>query len=325
MSEHEEEVAIELPPSGDAAFTALMDFMVEEAGSEETSESTETPGTATGADGQPATGSKESRTESSTDGPNLAGAGGDSSVLDEGGTHTSADSSFSGGGVGTVDASSLAPKWGEISEAIETRFQETYTNTALEEVKTEYGRYFGALEKHPRMLVGEEVPSLQGEGVEVLRDSADAREWQEAVQQLLIAEVKDRAQRGLEDERSTLDVLHGSIELFSNNHDLIPGTKGFNRELAERFTALTKDYEVRVDGKLTGYKVPVQGMIDSIRAQLSREAAAAPPAPAAPAAKKVAKTEPPQAGIPSKAGNSGDGPEDFSTLFGTLGLPNLRI
>lgn len=238
---------------------------------------------------------------------------------------TSADSSFSGGGVGTVDASSLAPKWGEISEAIETRFQETYTNTALEEVKTEYGRYFDALEKHPRMLVGEEVPSLQGEGVEVLRDSADAREWQEAVQQLLIAEVKDRAQRGLEDERSTLDVLHGSIELFSNNHDLIPGTKGFNRELAERFTALTKDYEVRVDGKLTGYKVPVQGMIDSIRAQLSREAAAAPPAPAAPAAKKVAKTEPPQAGIPSKAGNSGDGPEDFSTLFGTLGLPNLRI
>ena len=54
MSEHEEEVAIELPPSGDAAFTALMDFMVEEAGSEETSESTETPDTATGADGQPA-------------------------------------------------------------------------------------------------------------------------------------------------------------------------------------------------------------------------------------------------------------------------------
>ena len=77
MSEHEEEVAIELPPSGDAAFTALMDFMVEEAGSEETSESTETPDTATGADGQPATGSKESRTESSTDGPDHAGAGGD--------------------------------------------------------------------------------------------------------------------------------------------------------------------------------------------------------------------------------------------------------
>ena len=51
----------------------------------------------------------------------------------------------------------------------------------------------------------------------------------------------------------------------------------------------------------------------------------APAAPAAPAAKKVAKAEPPQAGIPSKAGNSGDGPEDFSTLFGTLGLPNLRI
>ena len=34
--------------------------------------------------------------------------------------------------------------------------------------------------------------------------------------------------------------------------------------------------------------------------------------------------EPPQAGIPSKAG-SGAEKEDFSTLFGTIGLPNLQI
>ena len=38
----------------------------------------------------------------------------------------------------------------------------------------------------------------------------------------------------------------------------------------------------------------------------------------------TAPAEPPQAGIVSKAGNSTE-KEDFSTLFGTIGLPNLTI
>ena len=37
------------------------------------------------------------------------------------------------------------------------------------------------------------------------------------------------------------------------------------------------------------------------------------------------RTHQPQAGIPAKAGNSGEGAEDFSTLFSTLGLGGLRF
>ena len=86
-------------------------------------------------------------------------------------------------------------------------------------------------------------------------------------------------------------------------------------------------YEVRVDGKLQGYSIPVQPIIDNLRKTAaavpapSKTAAAAPPAAARPT---PPPPEPPQAGIASKAGSSSE-KEDFSTLFGTIGLPNLQI
>lgn len=193
-------------------------------------------------------------------------------------------------------------------------------------MRTEYPKYFEALDKHPRLLVGQTVPSATGEGDEVLRDSQDAKEWQEAVKQQLVTEVHDRAQRLLEDNSDFLTTIHASIELFQNNNDLVPGTKEFDRELADRFVALAKPYELRVEEKLQGYSIPVQPIIDSLRSALKAERAAKPAA-AAPAAAAPAKPAgaAPQAGITSKAGTSGEDAEDFSTLFGTLGLPGLRI
>jgi hypothetical protein len=208
-------------------------------------------------------------------------------------------------------------------------------------VQTEHAPYFEALEQHPRSLVGEQVPRINGEGMETLRDSTDAKEWQEQVKQILVEEVRDRATRALEENSGFLDTIHSSIELFQNNTDLIPGTKDFDVELANRFATMATPYELRVEDKLQGYSIPVQPLIEQLRAQLVAErarsadtprsadaggaAAAAPAAgaqaspPAAPAA-----PDPPQAGIPSKAGNSSE-TEDFSTLFGTIGLPNLQI
>lgn len=210
---------------------------------------------------------------------------------------------------------------------------ETATSEALEDLRKDYGKYFEAIQKHPRLLVGTQVPSLKGEGFETLRDSEDAREWQEATKQILVQEVKDRAQRTVEEQLDVTRALHASVELFTRNTDLIPGTKTFDKTLADRFTSLAKDYELRRDGKLIGYTVPVQGMIDQLRTQLVKERAASTAAPAAkapeakaPEAKTpAAPPEQPQPGILSQAGASGDGPEDFSTLFGTLGLPNIRI
>jgi hypothetical protein len=208
-------------------------------------------------------------------------------------------------------------------------------------VRGEHGNYFDALEKHPRLLVGQDVPAIGKEGMERLQSTQDAKDWQDAVKSLLVAEIQDRAGRQLEESRDFLQTVHGSIELFQNNHDLVPGTKDFDVELANEFAKFAAPYEVRVDEKLQGYSIPVQSIIDNLRTQLtSRRAqatnapssaagtqAGSPPAAAgggSPAAPAQSAPDGPQAAIPSKAGNSGE-KEDFSTLFGTIGLPNIQI
>ena len=217
--------------------------------------------------------------------------------------------------------------------ALEKNVSALHQQNALKEVREEHANYFNAINQHPRMLVGQEVPSLTGEGMEVLRDSADAKEWQEAVKGILLQEVQDRASRRSDENNDMMSLVHSSIDLFKNNTDLIPGTKTFDVELANQFAEFAKDYELRVDGKLYGYSVPVQPIINRLRAHLveQRAKAAAAPAPAPKAAPRTKAPAPapapeqPQAGIPSKQGNGADPAETFETLFGTIGLPNLRI
>lgn len=194
------------------------------------------------------------------------------------------------------------------------------------------------LAKHPYMLTGQQVPRLDGsEGMETLRDAEHAKQWQEAAKHLLVEEVKDRTMRAVEENSETLDMIHSSIKLFQDNNDLVPGTKDFDKELADRFIAIAKPYEVREDGKLRGFGIPVQPLIDQLRTQLHSERSSSAagalntstPVKAAPAASTSGGStttspvvDPPQAGITSKAGNS-DQQEDFSTLFGTIN-PELR-
>lgn len=191
-------------------------------------------------------------------------------------------------------------------------------------MRTEHPKYFEALEKHPRLLVGTEVPAIGKEGTELLRDSADAKEWQEAVRSILIGEIRDRAAKQVEASQDYLETIHASVDLFKTNPDLIPGTPGFDRGLADAFATMAKPYEVRVEGKLHGYSIPVQPLIDNLRAQQQRPAAPAAPPAGAPDGPRPPSVEPPQAGIPTKAGASSER-EDFSTLFGTIGLPNFQI
>jgi hypothetical protein len=188
-------------------------------------------------------------------------------------------------------------------------------------VKEEYANYFAALDKHPRLLIGTEVPAIGREGTERLKDTNDAREWQEAVRALLVQDIKERATSRGEESRDFIETIHASIDLFKNNRDLIPGTKDFNVELANSFAAMAQPYELRVEGKLQGYSIPVQPIIDNLRKQLKPAAAATAPKAAAAAAPPA---DPPQAGIQAQAGASTE-KEDFSTLFGTIGLPHLQI
>ena len=171
-----------------------------------------------------------------------------------------------------------------------------------------------------------EVPSMVGDGTERLKDSADAADWVEAVKEMLRAEIESRAQTRMEEDGGLRKTLHSSIELFQNNADLVPGTKQFDRELADEFIKLAKPYEVRNgDNKLIGFQIPVQPLIESVRQRLQVSRAAPPAPPAQPPVAPPQETHTPQAGIPAKAGNSGEGAEDFSALFSTLGLGGLRF
>lgn len=209
-----------------------------------------------------------------------------------------------------------------------------HQTAAYTEVQTEHPKYFEMIQHHPRELVGMEVQSLAGEGMERLKDTQDAADWIAGVKVLLSREIQTRAMKAMEEDGGMLKQLHSSIELFQNNGDLVPGTKQFDKELADQFAKLAKPYENRVEGKLVGWNIPVQPLIEMLRGQLKEARAAkaaAPPAAGAPAgqpapAKVVTpkKVEPPQTGIPSRTGESSE-QEDFSALFGTIGLKDFRL
>lgn len=223
-----------------------------------------------------------------------------------------------------------------------------FQKQALSELQEQFPRHFETVGLHPRQLIGMEVPSITGEGMETLRSSEDARDWQEAMKSLLVQEIQARSEKMADEDRTTMQTVHSSIELFQNNADLVPGTKQFDKELADQLIRVAKPYEVRVDGKLYGFNIPLQPLIEQLRAQLKEDRAkkapvaeapaaakaapaaapaAAAPSPAAPAAPAAGVKQPaaqPQAGIPSQAGQSTEG-ENFDDLFGTLGLRGLRI
>ena len=206
---------------------------------------------------------------------------------------------------------------------------------SIAEIREEFGSYFEAVQQHPRSLVGREVPSITNPGeMETLRDSSDAKDWQEAVKQSLAQEVRDRSDRKADDLRGTMSTLTASIGVFENNPDLIPNTRQFNKALADKVATTLAPYAVKANDKTIGWSIDVQPLIASLRDTMKPAPApagtAATPTPAqqraaAQARDTVGRFDAPQAGIPSRSGSSSSEGEDFSTLFGTIGLSGLRI
>lgn len=343
MEGQEEREAIEVPHRGDLAFSDLMDALAPESEDEGAGGSAapagdvrapvdgrrvETPAGRTEAGGTGDAGSgrpdeARGRTDQGSTGADALDAGGDAGGSPEhGATEPGHGDQEQGWALqANVEPSVVIPQLGNLSNAIEQNLVEGYRSAAFEEMRQQHARYFEALEVHPRMLVGRQVPSLTGEGTETLKDSRDAGEWQEAVKEILVQEVESQANVWMQDATGFMETLHASVDLFKNNPDLIPGTKGFDRRLADEFAKLAKAYEVRIDGKLHGYSVPVQPLIDSLRASAGEKELKAPASAPAPQRRKPSA---PQAGIKSKAPTNSE-PEDFSTLFGTIGLPQMRI
>ena len=340
MSEQEanpQDEGIEIPDDPAAAFAAVLDTLGVDPSTEEgpengSEDSTPSAGDLAPAPGTQGAGAEAGRADSPGEGDAAAGAvGGDAPA-----EHAAAAEPTG------FDAAELTPKWGEIITGIETRQQKDLEQEALSEVREKHAKYFEALNQHPRELAGSTVPNPRTGEDEVLRDSQDARDWQEAIKQSLYREVQDIAGRKKDDLRPMMEVIHNSVALFRDNQDLIPGSKQFDKELATEFAVLAKPYELRVEGKLSGYTIPVGPLVETLRAKLATQRAAKPAAPATPAQptpqqQRAAEQtrndvgqfhnpDAPQAGIVSRAGSaSTDTEEDFSTLFGALGLPNLKI
>ena len=309
-----EQVPESLELHGDLAsasvFTQILDFLAPEKDESETgSNAAPDAGVGSGGAGQPAAGEGAGAAAAATGAPasGVESSGSAEQSTDGGGQEAAADSEG-------IDVAVVLPVFGEMSTAFEKAQLEILQQNALTEVQEEYGKYFETLRMHPRALVGKEVPSLRGDGsMDRLRDSADAKEWQDAIKDQLVREIDSRVATRQQDLQAEFEIVHESIQLFQNNPDLVPGTKQFNQALADAFADAAKEYELRQDGKLIGYSVPVQPIINALR----RATPAAPAAPVAPAEPK--QTPPrnelgqwtgPQGGIISKAGSSGAADSD---------------
>jgi hypothetical protein len=215
------------------------------------------------------------------------------------------------------------------------RMNASFKTSATAELREEIDpRFIQILETRPLLLVGENVPNLKDRSKPdmLIRDSTEAREYIETLGGLLEDEVNSKVTAKAESVRPMMSVIQESVLMFQNNADLVPGTKQYDPELAKRFTDIAKSYELRVNGKLYGYQVNVQPLINSLRSDLAaaRGAAGASPPPAAPATpqprNQQGQFEPPQAGIASKSAMSGEGgDDDFSTFWAAVGMPNVNI
>ncbi len=194
-------------------------------------------------------------------------------------------------------------------------------------MREEFANYFNALQAHPRMLQGTEVPAIGREGTEVLRDSDDAREWQEAAKLALQQEAQRRVEAAKAEANDLSQLVNSSVQMFQNNVDLVPGSALFDKELADKFFEAVEPYGVRNEGKLIGYSIPVQPLLDRVRGQLAAQrgsgkpqAAAGAPASAPKAQPSSNKADAPQTGIRSKAGSGGE-KDDWDTFASAVGLP----
>lgn len=193
--------------------------------------------------------------------------------------------------------------------------------------------YLQMMRLTPRELIGKQVPSFNKDGNETLRDRDDAKDWLETLNETLSREVELKVERKMEETRDVTNTLQESIQLFQNNTDMIPNTKNFDPELVSRFYKVAKHYTQTRDGKIIGFAVNVQPLINEIRQDLAKERATKPVAPSK-AQERVA-TQPrrdngtwvaPQEGITSSAPMSGGGSDDDdfedafwkNTVFGKI-------
>ena len=244
-----------------------------------------------------------------------------------------------------LEAAALTEVFDNSLSSINSKMEEAVRATATREVYESIDKEFSeALEFHPMELVGQEVPDVRrgaAQGAKIrINDSAQARDWQDAVQQIIKREVDSEVQKKTEDLKPMMSVVQGSVQLFRNNPDIVPGSKNFDKELATRFARAAATYEVKAGAKRIGWHGDAQPLLNELRSNLAKERGATGARQEERAAQQRAKAaeqprttegrfDAPQAGVQSKSGMSGaSDEEDYSTFWSATGLrpgSNLSI
>ncbi|QDF15960.1 hypothetical protein SEA_UNPHAZED_50 [Microbacterium phage Unphazed] len=303
--------------SGEGAAAATGDGTAQDAGAVST-----TAGDQPGADGGAA--ATDAGTGKADGDPGAGGDGGAES--DSAGVATE--------GLESADAVALfAPARDKAFQQMDLSFRQAAIAELQEEIEPEV---LEILQDVPARLAGQEVPSLArdakpGDRIR-LNDSRDAAQYQKDLSSIVEKMVKDRTAEKSNDARPMASVIQESFLLFENNPDLIPNTKGFDKELATRFVEIAAPYATKINGKTIGYAVNVQPLINSLRADIAKQRGAngvtaaqqraEQQRQAAAAQERDAEGKfQPQAGVLSKSGNQGEAADDYSAFWGASGVP----
>ncbi|AZV01811.1 hypothetical protein SEA_ARMAWEN_49 [Microbacterium phage ArMaWen] len=259
----------------------------------------------------------------------------------DGGTGAGSDAGAESGSAGvategleSADAVALfAPARDKAFQQMDLSFRQAAISELQEEIEPEI---LEILQDVPARLAGQEVPSLArdakpGDRIR-LNDSRDAAQYQKDLSSIVEKMVKDRTTEKSNDARPMASVIQESFLLFENNPDLIPNTKGFDKELATRFVEIAAPYATKINGKTIGYAVNVQPLINSLRADIAKQRGAngvtaaqqraEQQRQAAAAQERDAEGKfQPQAGVLSKSGNQGEAADDYSAFWGASGVP----
>jgi hypothetical protein len=238
-----------------------------------------------------------------------------------------------GDGVRSYDE--VVPLFGQASKAIEENTSKAFEAQATSELQEKFSGAFALLEDIPYLMVGKTVPNLRGDGEVTLRDTTEAEQYQKALGRIIDGERQKLISQKHDQVRPIMSVVQESVLLFQNNKDLVPNTKEFDPELAEAFTRTARAYELRADGKLVGYHVNVQPLINELRTQLAtRRGASSAQQPQQTARQQQAAQQPrndvgqfdaPQAAIPSKVADSGEADDSYDAFWTTVGMGGMPV
>lgn len=193
------------------------------------------------------------------------------------------------------------------TERFTAAISERVDEQVSKQIQEEYGAYLQALQVSPSALVGRTVPGLDSDEDITLASREEADRWQQGVRQELGYIVDGMTKEAQQKMQEQYQPLQHVVDLFRNNPDLVPGAPGFNKNLADLVAEHAKDYAVtNEEGKITGYKVPLQPLVNALRKVFAQPTTVA----SKPKQEKTAPAEKPQVGLRSQAGQS-SGKENF--------------